>query len=158
MTLYEIDRQLMDLLDDETGEIADYEAFEALRMERDAKIENVALWVKNLKAEAEAIRAEEKALAERRQAAAKKAESLESWLEKALDGQNFRTARCACSFRKTQSADPDEEFIGWAMINAPDLLKYKAPEADKQAIKRAIKEGRHVEHATIKDGLSFSIK
>ena len=47
MTLYEIDSSLMSLVDEETGEILDKEAFDAVVMERDTKIENVALWVKN---------------------------------------------------------------------------------------------------------------
>ena len=48
MTLYEIDAALAALMDPETGEIADIAAFEQLQMDRQTKIENVALWRKNL--------------------------------------------------------------------------------------------------------------
>ena len=62
MTIYEIDSRIAELLDPDTGELLDYEAFAALQMEREAKIENMALWYKDLSAEAKAIRDEEKAL------------------------------------------------------------------------------------------------
>ena len=64
MNIYEIEQAITDLVDPETGEITDFEALDALSMARDEKIENVALWTKNLNAEAKAIREEEKALAE----------------------------------------------------------------------------------------------
>ena len=66
MTLYEINAEIASLVDEETGELLDYDRFADLQMERDAKIENMALWVKDLDAEAAAIKAEETALAERR--------------------------------------------------------------------------------------------
>lgn len=81
MTLYEIDKALMDAfdaaVDAETGEIIDEEAyvdFMQLDMEKDKKIENVGLWIKDLKAEAEAIRAEELLLSGRRRAKENKLE------------------------------------------------------------------------------------
>ena len=45
MNIYEIDRAITDLFDAETGEIIDFDALAALQMERDQKIENVALWL-----------------------------------------------------------------------------------------------------------------
>ena len=51
MTIWEID-QAMQTLVDENGELLDYEAFSALVMEREKKLENVACWVVNLEAEA----------------------------------------------------------------------------------------------------------
>ena len=40
MNLYEIDKAILELVDEETGEIADWDAFEQLQMEREQKIEN----------------------------------------------------------------------------------------------------------------------
>lgn len=48
MTIYEIDARMAGLIDPETGELLDYEAFASLQMEREAKIENMALWYKDL--------------------------------------------------------------------------------------------------------------
>lgn len=80
MNIFDIDIAMYSLIDDETGEIKDYEAFEALQMERNAKIENTALWIKTLVAEGKAIREEEKALAERRRRAESRIESLKNYL------------------------------------------------------------------------------
>ena len=43
MKLYEIDQTIMDCIDMESGEIINEELLNNLQMERDAKIENVAL-------------------------------------------------------------------------------------------------------------------
>lgn len=66
MTLYEIDSAIMDCVDEETGEIIDLEKLEALNIERDKKVEGIALAVKNYAAEAKAIKEEEEKLAKRR--------------------------------------------------------------------------------------------
>ena len=65
MKLYEIDNAILDCIDLETGEVIDTERLDALNMERDAKVENVACWIKDLMAEANAIKVEKLALAQR---------------------------------------------------------------------------------------------
>ena len=99
MNLYEIDRQIQELIensvDPETGELTlDPAALDALQMEREAKIENLACYVKNLTADAKAIKAEEQALSERRKAAENKAERLKRYLSDALEGEKFSTRSC----------------------------------------------------------------
>ena len=64
--LYEINQDILDCVDMETGEILDVEALNALQMEREAKLEGVALWVKDLKAEAAAVKDEADKLNARR--------------------------------------------------------------------------------------------
>ena len=86
MTLYEINSEIMSCIDMETGEVIDTEKLNELQLERDAKIENVALWIKELKAEAEAIKQEKLALADRQRVAENKAESLKNWIAYALNG------------------------------------------------------------------------
>lgn len=48
MRLYEIEQAIMDCIDEETGEIIDLERLNQLMMDKQKKIEGVALWVKNL--------------------------------------------------------------------------------------------------------------
>lgn len=57
-TLYEIDSAVMACVDEETGEILDEERLDTLLMERNRKLEGVALWIKNLESDAAAIKAE----------------------------------------------------------------------------------------------------
>lgn len=158
MTLYEIDAQLSALIDEETGEITDEEAFDSLQISRTEKCENIALYYKNLTAEAEAIKAEETKLAERRKAIENKAARLFDYLKYALGGEKLETARVKCAYRKTQSVELDDDFIYWASESAPELLTYYEPKPNKTAIKQAIKSGREIEHAHIVDGESLSVK
>ena len=110
MTLWEIDEALLECIDTDTGEILDFERLDELQLAREAKLENIALYIKNLQADAEAIREEEKALAERRKAKENRAASLKDYLSKALDGNNFETARVRLSFRSSQNVNIEDEF------------------------------------------------
>ena len=158
MKLYEIDNAILECIDMETGEIIDAEKLDALNMERDAKIENVVLWIKDLKAEAEAIKAEKLALAERQKVAEDKVESLKKWVAYALGGQKFSTAKCAVSFRNTESVEVTEEGIEALMKEHNELLTYKAPEPNKKAIKDAIKDGLSVAGVQLVQNVSTIIK
>lgn len=155
--LYEIDTKIMECManciDPETGEIINTEQLEALQMERQTKLENVALYIKNLKADAAMYKAEKQAFAERQAAAERKAESLTEWLKKALDGQKFKTEKAEVNFRKTQKV----EVIDIWELNE-DFVKYSDPMPDKAAIKRAIKAGEEVNGAKLIDDISVSIK
>ena len=158
MNIYEIDKGILDLIDPETGEVSDYETFQNLQMERNAKVENVALWIKELTAEAKAIRDEENALAERRKAAENKVERLKEYLVRALDGEKFKTPKVAISYRASEAVDISDGFIEWADKNAPELLKYAEPSPSKTAIKEAIKNGKEIQFATIETKSSIQIK
>ena len=158
MKLYEIDNAILDCIDLETGEVIDTERLDALNMERDAKIENVVLWIKDLKAEAEAIKAEKLALAERQKVAENKVESLKKWVAYALGGQKFITAKCAVSFRNTESVEVTEEGLEALMKEHGELLTYKAPEPNKKAIKDAIKDGLSVAGVQLVQNVSTIIK
>lgn len=162
--LYEINRAIEDILnggiDTETGEITvDGDALDALIMERDAKIENIACYIKNLTADAKMIKDEENALAERRKAAEKKAERLREYLTAVLDGQKFQSAKCAVSFRRTQKVEIDEGFTAWAAASGnDDLLRYHAPEVNKVAVKALLAEGAEIPCARLTETKSMVIK
>ena len=158
MTIYEIDEKILNCIDLETGEIIDIDKLNELQLERDAKIENVACWIKELKAEAEAIKAEKLALAERQKVAENKAESLKKWLAYALQGEKFKTAKCSVSFRKTESVEVTDEGLSNLMKEHDELLTYKAPEPNKKAIKDALKDGLNVAGIQLVQNTSTIIK
>lgn len=160
-SLYEIDATIMSLVDLETGEILDYEAFAALKMEREQKLENMALWYKDLVAEAAMIKAEEANLAARRKACESKAERLKTYLSELLAGDKFKTPRVACSFRASKSLviQNEEEFIRTMEQGQHyEYLTYKAPTVNKTAITNAIKSGQTVEGAELVEKNNISIK
>ena len=158
MTIYEIDNEIMNCVDMETGEVIDTEKLNELQLERDAKIENVALWIKELNAEAEAIKQEKLALADRQRVAENKAESLKNWIAYALNGEKFKTAKCSVSFRTTESVEVTEEGLESLMNGHDELLTYKAPEPNKKAIKQALKDGLTVAGVQLVQNTSTIIK
>ena len=66
--LYEIDQEILDCVDLETGEILDSAKLDALQMERERKLEGVALWVKDLNYEAQMVKEEADKLTARKRA------------------------------------------------------------------------------------------
>ena len=139
MTLYDIDQEIMSCVDMETGEVIDTEKLDYLQMERDKKLENIGLWIKDLKAEADAIKAEIQNLQNRKKASDNKAESLKNYLEYALNGQKFKTARLSVSYRKSESVNVTD-------LNAidPDYLTWPDPVPMKAEIKKALKDGKEI--------------
>lgn len=145
-------------VDPETGEINEegLAAINALELDRDTKIENIGCWVKNLKSDAAALKEEAKAMTERAARAAKKAESLQHYLEAVLAGQKFQTPKVAISWRKSVSVEVDEAEV-------PDLPEqFKRTEVkvspDKTAIKDALKAGEIIEGCRLVEKNNISIK
>ena len=154
MKLYEIDAGIMDCVDPETGEIIDPEKLESLQMEREKKLEGVALYVKNLKADLGALKAEKDAFAEREKQTKAKIESLSKWLLGALNGEKFKTPKVAITFRKSEAVEiTDEsalpkEYVREKIETAPD----------KVAIKEALKSNFQVPGAVLVTNKNIQIK
>ncbi|MBO7711086.1 MAG: siphovirus Gp157 family protein, partial [Lachnospiraceae bacterium] len=136
--LYEIDQAILDCVDLETGEILDPEKLTALQMEREAKLEGVALWVKDLKAEAEAVKAEADKLNARKKALDNKIEAIKAWLLYALNGEKLKTARCnVYQTHNTKLNVIDEQsVVNWIQTHSQEpeqYLKFTLPEIRKDA-------------------------
>lgn len=141
MNLYEIDHAILNCVDAETGEIVDADALNALEMERGAKIENVALWIKSLLSDAEQIKAEREALEKREKVARNKADSLKSYLSGYLNGKGRSAPKAAISFRSSTSVEISDINKIMSLDDAGKYLKYAKPTPDKVAIKQALKSG-----------------
>lgn len=151
-TLYEIDKAILECVDAETGEIIDDKALEELELARDNKIENIACWIKNLKADAESYKKEKKVFVQREKAAKNKAESLKRYLEMALGGEKFKTSKVSISYRKSEIVEIDEiEKL------SDEFIKIEK-KADKTAIKAAIKEGAEIVGARIVENNNIQIE
>lgn len=159
MSIYDIEQEILNLVDPETGEIADYDALDALNMARDEKIENIAMWIKNLNAEAKAIRDEEKSLAERRKVSENKAESLQMYLDRTLCGEKFSTAKVSVSYRKSTAVEIEDEafFIAHADQNEPYIVQ-QAPKIDRTELKNVLKAGTEIEGAKLVERNNMQIK
>lgn len=152
-SLYEIDAQIMECVDFETGEIIDVEKLEQLQMEFSNKVEGIALWIKNLVAEAKMVKEEKDNLAARQKACENKAESLKRYLEQALGGEKFKTSKVSISYRKSESVE-----VADISLLDDDYLKFKEPEVDKTKIKKALKDGISLEGVTLVEKNNIQIK
>lgn len=161
MTLYEIDDRLMSLVDQETGEILDKESFDTLVMERDHKVEGVALWIKNETAMADALAGEIKKLQDRKKVCENRVTRLKDYLKYALEGEKFATPKVSVSFRsgsKTEVTDWDA-FYKWTQTNKRnDLLRMKDPEPNKTAIADALKKGEKIPGTETQPSVSVLIR
>lgn len=153
INIYKIDAAITACVDQETGEILDEAALDALVMERDKKIENVACWIKDLKAEAGAIREEEKALADRRHSAENKAESLKQWLNDALRGEKFKTAKVSVSYRKSKSVHVTDEKAIDDKFFVPQPAKL-----DKRMVNEFLKNGMAVKGCELEEKINLQVK
>lgn len=151
--LYEIDAQIMACVDFETGEIIDEEKLQALQLEFNQKVEGIALWIKNLLAEAKMIKEEKDSLAARQKTCENKAESLKKYLSSALDGEKFKTAKVSISYRKSESVEIED-----ISLLDDNYLKFKEPEADKTKIKEALKNGVELQGVTLVEKNNIQIK
>lgn len=155
--LYELTRAIEEFdleIDEETGEVTNLDELDALELERDTKVENIALWVKNLTAEAAAIKAEVQNLTKRQKAAENKAERLKDYLMGNLAGEKFKTPKVAISYRTSEAVEiTDEDLIPDEFLTIK--TEYKP---DKKAIKDELKAGGEVEGAELVKRTSLQIK
>ena len=164
MTLYEIDNAILACVDRETGEIIDPEALDALQMEREKKLEGVALWVKDLKAEADAIANEVKSLTARKKAAENKAERLKAWLAGALEGEILKTSKVRVSYTHNTKLNVIDEqsvvnYIQTHYQEPEQFLKFSLPEIRKDAVKAEIsKNGAEIPGCCVEATESVVIK
>lgn len=147
------------IFDEETGEVLfDAENMDELRDALENKLEACGLYLKNLNADAKAIRDEEKALADRRKMLERKAERMSAYILDCLvdeiDGAKLSTPRVSLSTRKSESVGiTDESAL------PDDYVTIKTTAApDKARIKKAIKAGERVPGACLVENLNLQVK
>lgn len=108
------------------------------------KAEAVLGLIKDFRADVDAIRAEEKKLADRRKKKERDAERLERYLAEAmqaLDMKRYESARHQVSFRMSHPARITDEvaLLEWARVNAPEVIKHGADSISLEAVKTLAK-------------------
>ena len=160
--LYEIDQAILDCVDQETGEILDSEKLTALQMERDRKLEGVALWIKDLNYESAMIKEEADKLTARKRALDNKITGLKMWLLIALDGEKLKTPRCNVYQTHNQRlvVVDEQQLISFLQtLEDPErFLKFPEPELRKDEIKKAIKDDYEIPGAALETTESVVIK
>ncbi len=113
------------------------EALSRIEGERDRKALNIACFVKNLRAEAEALKAEKQRLAKRQQAAERTVERLVGYLEQFVEpGTKLKDARATIGWRKSEGVS-----VTCPVESLPEGCRRVKVEADLTAIKAALQAG-----------------
>jgi hypothetical protein len=163
MTLFEINeaiaKAIENAIDPETGEITDFSELEALAISRDEKIKNTALYILNIRAEAEEVAKQEQKFKERKQKLLNKAKRIEDKLAFDLNGDKFESIEVNISYRKSKGVEitNDVDFELFAIDHTEYIKPFKI-EADKNAIKEALAKGIAIPGCEIVEKQNMQIK
>ncbi len=141
------------VVDTETGEVLDLDALNQLQMEFGEKAENIAMFIRNLDAEANALKEQKNIFAARQKAAERKRDSLKEYLAFCLEGKPFKTDRVKVTFRKSESV----RVIDQAAIPETYLV-CAAPTVDKMGVKKALKAGENVPGCELTTSTNIQVK
>lgn len=164
MTLREIDSAIMELFDEETGNLLEgsEDAFGKLQIERNEKIKNTALYFKNLAAEAETIAAEIKRLQDRKTVTENKARGLKFLLDQALQGQSFHDPLVDVRYKKNPprvEVRDEAAVLQWCKESGNlDCIKLRPAEISKNDIKRLLRDGVNVPGVELVSDYSLGVK
>lgn len=145
MSLYSLTGEMLELLSmmeaEEIPEDAISDTLEAIGSEWNVKADAIISAIKNISAEAEAIREEVANLNARLKRKATTVERLKAYLTSAMQALNmprFESARHAVSFRRSYRTKITDEaaLLEWAEANAPDIIKRGADKISTEALKR----------------------
>jgi len=170
MTIFDIDNDIRDLLDkmntvmEEEGSIPDELVSElsSLKEEREKKLEGIALYWKELKAEADAIKVEADKLAKRAESAKNKADRMKEFLymmmydEDAIEQEKVKTNRVSVYFTPSDSVMIEND--DWRKVPEEYVNVVTDYKIDKKAIKAVLKEGKEVKGASLKTNYNIQIK
>ena len=135
-SFYEINQDILDCVDQDTGEILDEDKLRGLQMEKTEKIASMARWVKDLRVESEALKDEIAKLTARKKAAENKQDRLKAIIMDELGGKKFKDSTVSIYYGSSQSVEIDDGAV------IPELyLEYVAPKINRKELLRDLKLG-----------------
>lgn len=136
------------------------DTLESLSGELEAKCVNVAMFARNLEANAAAIKEAEAAMAARRKAHEARAEGLRRYIQSCMEGCSITKIESP-HFALTVKANPASvEIFDAAQVPAEFMRQPEPPPPapDKAAIKAALKAGQDVPGAKLTQGHRLEVK
>ena len=142
-----------------------FDTLDGMEQEVKYKAENVALYIKSLKADADALKAEKNRLEARLKAKEKSIESMTGYLKNCLEAAKLKkieTPRAVIFIKdnaKSLIIGDKAKLIQWAENNGhDDCLKYADPEIRKTPIKQLLNSGEKVPFVSLARTQSVIIK
>ena len=134
-SLYELNAKLLayEMKFDENGEWINEDELTELQMAKEEKREGIALYIKNLEAEAQAVYTEKENFDERYKRLINEANHLHDYLAFDLDGEEFKTSKVEIKWRKSEAVEildeskvPDK-YVKCSVVRKPlknEIKKY----------------------------------
>lgn len=142
-----------------------FDTLEGIEGEFDEKAESIAVYIKQLKAEANILKFEKSAIAKRQSQKERQVKSLETYLfnsMKAIGRNKVDMPKAVVAIRNNAPSlvvDDEISFVEWAEEhNLARLLKYSMPEVKKNDVKALCKKGEEIPFVHMKSKQSLSIK
>lgn len=154
-------RQMVEALmatDNDSQTIAD--TIEAESYPLEVKAQNVAYAIRNLEATAEAIKAAEKQMADRRKSIENRAAHIRNYLQTCMEVAGVTKIECPHFALKIKKNPPSVDVFEPGLVPAEFMRQSEPPPPapDKIAIKEAIKAGREVPGAMLVQDTKLEIK
>ena len=159
-SLYEIAwmyRQVLEMepeSEDEFG--AMMTALDELQGELTEKADNIVRYIRNLSAEADALKAEEAALYKKRKAAENKAERLKAYISAQMTLCGLKELKAGLFKLRFQPTTPAISIVDESVV--PEKFHRVKVEIDKLAIREALKAGEEVPGIEVQRGETLVIK
>ncbi|MDO6634114.1 siphovirus Gp157 family protein [Bacillus thuringiensis] len=160
MKLYELTsnfNQLQQMIEDGADPAAIQDTLQAIEEAFDEKVQGAALLVRNIDAQAEAIKVEEKRLADRRKAFENNVKGIKEYLYQqmvAVDKRRIKGTLATVGIQK----NPASLNIASDAVIPPEFMIPQEPKIDKKALLAAIKDGMQWDGITLKQGESVRIR
>ncbi|PEA85659.1 siphovirus Gp157 family protein [Bacillus thuringiensis] len=160
MKLYELTsnfNQLQQMIEDGVDPEVVQDTLQAIEEAFDEKVQGAALLVRNIDAQAEAIKVEEKRLADRRKAFENNVKGIKDYLYQqmvAVDKRRIKGTLATVGIQK----NPASLDIASDAVIPPKFMIPQEPKVDKKALLAAIKDGMQWDGITLKQGESVRIR
>lgn len=141
-----------------------FDTLEGIEGEFDEKAESIAIYIKQLKAEANILKFEKSAIAKRQSQKEREVEKLAAYLlnaMKAIGRSKVDMPHAVVSIRNNAPSlivDNEAEFVSWAQENNDSLLEYIMPKVKKNDVKKLCKNGEAIPFVHMESKQSLSVK
>lgn len=141
-----------------------FDTLEGIEGEFDEKAESIAVYIKQLKAEANILKFEKSAIAKRQSQKEREVEKLAAYLlnaMKAIGRNKVDMPKAVVAIRNNAPSlvvDDEIKFVNWAQENNEKLLKYEMPSIKKNDVKALCKKGEEIPFVHMESKQSLSIK
>lgn len=151
--LYNYDVRIAQCFDEETGEIYDSELLEKLFEEKEKALEGIALYHKDLLAQAKAVKEIADEYKKRADNLKERAEKAKQTLNKALAGEKLKTENVNCYYHRSKSTS-----VVPGTLLPDEYMKFEEPKYNLEKIKKAIESGIELEGCSINDNTNLVIR